>query len=264
LAPLQATISAAGYACGTFCYPNDQAIADSAELLSRELRRVGQLHPDRKIALVTHSMGGLVSRAAIETPGLDPGNVSQIIMIAPPSQGTSCAHIIWSGDLWEHFLRTQDHNILDCLYASLEDGMGEGREDLKPDSQFLRQLNARSRNSHVHYTMFLGNGSKFTLEQLANLRRLVVKAAETDSFLALMEPALQSALDDFEDSAQPGDGVVSISRGQLQGVTDTVVLGFDHWNSIDEPNIEAVNALHHQILKRLAANCEVPIVSAAQ
>ena len=68
LAPLQATISAAGYECGTFCYPNDQAIVDSADLLSQELHRLHRLYPNRKVALVTHSMGGLVAREVLENP----------------------------------------------------------------------------------------------------------------------------------------------------------------------------------------------------
>jgi pimeloyl-ACP methyl ester carboxylesterase len=263
LAPLQATISAAGYECGTFCYPNDQAIVDSADLLSQELHRLQQSYPNRKVALVTHSMGGLVAREVLENPALDPGNVTQLMMIAPPSQGTSCAYIVWSGDLWEHFIHTTDHNLLDDLYASLEDGLGEGREDLKPDSEFLRQLNARQRNPSVHYSIFIGTGSQFTLEQLASLRRLLVQSAENDSFLAIMEPALQRALDGFEDSAQPGDGVVSQTRAHLDGVADTVMLGFDHWNSIGEPKTEPVAALQHEILKRLAGD-EAAKISAAR
>jgi pimeloyl-ACP methyl ester carboxylesterase len=264
MTPLCNSISAAGYECGTFAYPNDQAIVDSAELLSRELVRLRQLYPNRKIALVTHSMGGLVARDVIENPALDPGNVTQLIMIAPPSQGTSCAYIVWSGDLWEHFLHTRDHNLLNDLYASLEDGLGEGREDLKPESDFLHQLNARDRNPRVHYSMFVGNGSTFTREQLASLRQLLMKSSEADSFLALMEPALQRALDDFEDSAQPGDGVVSIARSHLEGVTDTTILGFDHWNSVGEPTCECVAALHREILKRLDDQCDSLKISDAR
>ena len=256
MTPLCNSISAAGYECGTFAYPNDQAIADSAALLSRELIRLRQMYPNRKVTLVTHSMGGLVAREVIENSALDPGNVTQLMMIAPPSQGTSCAYIVWSGDLWEHFLHTHDHNLLDDAYASLEDGLGEGREDLKPDSEFLRQLNGRERNPRVRYSMFLGDGSRFTRDQLAAFRRLLAKSAEADSFLAIMEPALQRALDDFEDSTQPGDGVVSIARAHLDGVSDTVVLGFDHWNSVGEPACEAVAALHQEILKRLPVQSE--------
>jgi hypothetical protein len=185
------------------------------------------------------------------------------MMIAPPSQGTSCAYIVWSGDLWEHFIHTHDHNLLDDAYASLEDGLGEGREDLKPDSEFLHQLNARERNPRVRYSMFVGDGSRFTRDQLAAFRRLLAKSAEADSFLAIMEPALQRALDDFEDSAQPGDGVVSIARAHLDGVSDTVVLGFDHWNSVGEPKCEAVAALHQEILKRLPVQSEPLQMTAA-
>src|SRR5262245_51121063 len=166
---LSAAIREAGYACGTLRYPNDQPIEDSAKLLSAELRRLAGDYSGRKVVLITHSMGGLVAREAIENPALDPGNVSQLLMIAPPSHGTSCAYLACRADMLEH--RTPEtHNLLDCLYASIEDGLGEARHELKPNSHFLEELNRRSRNPKVHYTVFLGTGTAFTRDQLAQAR----------------------------------------------------------------------------------------------
>ena len=67
----------------TLRYPNDQPITDSAVLLASELRALKTKYPNRKVRLLTHSMGGLVARSVVETD-LDPGNVSQLIMVAPP------------------------------------------------------------------------------------------------------------------------------------------------------------------------------------
>ena len=50
----------------TMRYPNDQPIDKSAELLSAELKKLARAAPGRAVALVAHSMGGLVSRACIE------------------------------------------------------------------------------------------------------------------------------------------------------------------------------------------------------
>ncbi len=252
MAALEKTVHDAGYNYGMFRYPNDQAIADSAALLSRELAAIKTQHPNQEIVLVTHSMGGLVAREAIENPALDPGNVSKLMMIAPPSHGTSCAYITLSGDIWDHYIRSHDHNVLDYLYSSLEDGMGEGRSDLKPESTFLKQLNQRPRNANVHYTIFLGTGTTFTQAELDHARRIVDKCCQADAFLAIIKPAFERAIDDLNDSVAVGDGVVSVERGKLDGVTDTVQLGFDHWNVLGEPKLEPVAALHREILKRLA------------
>jgi hypothetical protein len=253
LAALQKAIRDAGFCCGTFRYPNDQAIADSALLLSHELRALKKQYPDRKLTLVTHSMGGLVAREAVENPALDPGNVSQLIMIAPPSHGTSCAYLTCSGDIWEHGVRSSDHNVLDYLFSSFEDGMGEGRDDLKPNSKFLKQLNDRPRNANVLYTIFLGTGTAFTQSELDRVQRVVDKCCQADAFLAVIKPALEREVAGLSDSIETGDGVVSVARGKLEGVSDTVLLGFDHWNVLGDPKPEPVAALHREILKRLSA-----------
>jgi len=257
MAELATAVRQAGYPCGTLRYPNDQPIADSAKLLSGELHRLASDEAGRKIALVTHSMGGLVAREVVENAALDPGNVSQLLMIAPPSHGTSCAYLACRADVLEHRTDPQSHNLLDCLYSSIEDGLGEARHDLKPNSSFLEQLNHHSRNPNVRYTVFLGTGTVFSEEQLAQARRILEKCAQADSFVATVEPALQRALSDFEDAVEEGDGVVSVNRGRLEGVPDTVLLGFNHWNALGEPNCESVAALHREILKRLASQPKV-------
>ena len=65
-------VKSASLAPAVFRYPNDQPAFESAKLLADELSRLRRKYPHRKVRLVTHSMGGLVARAAIETD-LDPG-----------------------------------------------------------------------------------------------------------------------------------------------------------------------------------------------
>jgi pimeloyl-ACP methyl ester carboxylesterase len=244
-------IRAAGFPCGMFRYPNDQPIARSAALLSRELAALARQHPDRHVALLSYSMGALVAREAVENPDLDPGNVASLLMVAPPSQGTSCAHVGLSADLWEYGVRREGRGLLDRVYASFEDGLGEARYDLVPDSPFLKCLNGRPRNPRVTYSIFLGSGGTLTPQQLDQAQRLLAKLASDNAAVAFFQPALDSLLADLHDVCEPGDGVVSLARGALDGVADTVVLDFGHSSVIDAPDQPAVETLHREILKRL-------------
>ncbi|MCH7729723.1 MAG: hypothetical protein IH991_25115 [Planctomycetes bacterium] len=159
------------FACATFQYPNDQPIADSAGLLSRELRKLAAKHPSRKVSLVAHSMGGLVSRAVIENPKLDPGNVNQLVMLATPNQGSVLAHFAYGLDIAEHVFEGDLSNGTQLFYESIEDGLAEAADDLCPDSQFIRRLNARKRNSKVSYSIILGAKARFERSHVEFVRR---------------------------------------------------------------------------------------------
>jgi hypothetical protein len=250
-ATLLKPIRDAGYHCGTLRYPNDQAISDSAALLSRELKDFAKRHPKTNLTLVTYSMGGLVAREALENSKLDPGNVQQLVMVAPPTHGSSCARIVCSGDIWEHGVRGEHGGLLNCVYACVEDGLGEARHDLKPDSAFLTRLNARKRNDRVRYSIILGTAGPFSPSELEIAKTTVRKSAEASGFIKVIQPAVEKALNDLGDAVEEGDGVVSVSRGRLDGVSDTVLLAFSHWNVIDHPEAEAVASVHREILKRL-------------
>jgi pimeloyl-ACP methyl ester carboxylesterase len=261
-ATLLKPIREAGFRCGTLRYPNDQSINDSAELLSRELKNLAKQHADAKVTLLTYSMGGLVARETVENAKLDPGNVTQLIMIAPPTHGSSCARIVCSGDIWEHGVRGNREGILNCVYACVEDGLGEARHELKPDSSFLKRLNARKRNDRVQYSIILGTAGPFSPSELALAKQTVRKSAESSSFVRAIKPALDKALNDLTDAVEEGDGVVSVARGKLDGVSDTVLLGFNHWSVVDRPEDENVATVHREILKRLEAKPAEQAVSA--
>jgi pimeloyl-ACP methyl ester carboxylesterase len=254
LAALRHAFHQAGYPTAALRYSSQETIAKSAALLSQELRQLAREQPNRKIALVTHSMGGLVARGAIENPTLDPGNVSQLIMIAPPTHGTSCAYLSLPAELLCHTSGGRDHSLAHLVLTGIENGLSEARDDLKPDSAYLEALNSHSRNPRVQYTVLLGTGTMFTPYELSRARQIVHRCALADSFIAAIEPACQSVLSDFEDAVAEGDGVVSLSRGRLDGVPDTVLLGFNHWNAIGPPEAEPVAALHREILSRLAGD----------
>lgn len=247
-----AALRKAGLACGSFAYPNDQALADSARLLADELRRVDGRFPGRHVALVTHSMGGLVARACVEDPALDPGNVRQLIMIAPPTHGTLLAYFSKGTDVWEHGLLPGGGSPMRRVRASLADGLAEAVIDMKPGSEFLRELNGRPRNQHVRYTLVLGTGGCMSRRQLSVLCTSTHYAAKCIPFCSEKKKRLDEVLGDMDELvAGKGDGVVAIKRGRLSGIEDTLLLPFSHLGATGSTDHEGVSRLHQVVLSRL-------------
>ena len=253
---LLATVQKAGFPCGSFRYPNDQPIADSAKLLADELAALAKRDPDRRVSLVTHSMGGLVARAAIEDPQLDPGNVRQLIMIAPPNHGSALARFSFGLDVSEHLRRhgsrQQTRQQTRRMYALIEDGLSEAAVDLNPSSQFLKKLNDRGRNAAVQYTIFLGDRAPLSGAELALLRKRVAKTGQRSRWVGFFGPRVDRWLDDLDEVVDgKGDGAVAVQRGRLQGVDDVVVLDFSHTGVLRKATDDEVKKLYREVIERL-------------
>lgn len=245
-------IRAAGYPTASFAYPNDWEISESASLLSRQLSAFAKEHPDRSVALVTHSMGGLVARACLENEELDPGNVGRLVMIAPPTHGTLLAHVAVATDLWEHWISRSDGGGWTRWRDSVVDGLGEAADDMVPGSPFLSELNARPRNPRVRYAIFLGTAASVSEGEMNWMRTALQQtggncpgfrgcAGRFDNLLADMEELIDGK----------GDGVVALKRGRLDGVDDIVVLPFNHLACTGQADCEAVQSLQDELLLRL-------------
>jgi pimeloyl-ACP methyl ester carboxylesterase len=251
-APIMAPVHAAGFPAGSFSYPNDWSLADSAALLSRQLKAFAKAHPERKIALVTHSMGGLVARACVEDPQLDPGDVTRLVMVAPPSHGTLMAHTAIGADLWEHWLARRDGDGWSRWRDSIVDGLGEAADDLVPGSPFLKKLNARPRNPRVRYSIFLGTRSPLSADDMIYVRWTLHRAGSRVEGLRHFVNPLDRIVSDMDEVVDgKGDGVVAVKRGRLDGVTDVALLPFDHLSCATEPDDAAVRRLQAEILRRL-------------
>ena len=243
----------AGFGCGTFRYPNDQPIADSAELLARELAKFSEAHPGRKVSLVTHSMGGLVARAVIEDPRLDPGNVRQLIMIAPPNHGSTLANFSFGLDVWEHVLGdSRKSRDVGLFYAVVEDGLSQAADDLRPGSPLLNRLNGGVRNPNVAYSIILGTKAPLTEADLALLQRRLADAGRQNRWVRFFGSRLQTWLGDLDEVVDgKGDGVVSVQRGRLDGVQDVVLLEFGHTGILGHPGSRIAESLRREVLTRL-------------
>jgi pimeloyl-ACP methyl ester carboxylesterase len=249
---LMVPLRAAGLACGSFAYPNDHTILSSAQLLSDELHRFHRQHPERRIALVCHSMGSLVARACIENALYDPGNVARLIMIAPPTHGTVLAHFAVGTDLWEHWLSRRRGGPWRRMRDSVIDGLGEAADDLRPNSAFLRELNARSLHPRVRYSILLGTNACLNEAQAVWIRESVcdqiAKLPGGDAGAERLATLL-SDIDELVDGK--GDGIVAVKRGRLDGVADTLVMPFGHVSVTGEPSNEVVRSVQQAVLERV-------------
>ena len=121
-------------------------------------------------------------------------------------------------------------SLLPAVRTSVADGLNEARADLEPGSKFLRELNRRGHNLRVRYSTILGTASPLTSDQLRQLKRHIEAELAKSRTGRLLEPKVDRFLDDLDElTAGEGDTVVSIRRGQLEGVEDTVVLPIHHW-----------------------------------
>lgn len=212
----------------SFRYPNDGPVRDSGQLLASELARLRKAHPDARVVIVAHSMGGLVARTAIEDAELDPGNVEQLIMVATPNQGSLLAFLPGGFDLLEHLVKKRDADV-SRLKASLADGLNEARGDLRPGSEFLTELNARPRNPRITYSIILGSDAALSPESVAELTQWLEWAQKKSRTLQIIGPRFDPIVNDSNEFTRgEGDGVLAVERGRLAGVKDTIVLPFRH------------------------------------
>ncbi len=239
--------------CGSFSYPNDQSLAESAHLLSHELKHLRQAMPERPIVLVTHSMGGLVARACVEDPELAPVGVSRLIMVAPPNHGSHLARLAVSPDVWEHWLARSSGSPWRRSVDAMVDGLGEAASDLVPDSPFLTRLNARERAAGVEYTIVLGTaGGGVRPWQLALARSANRQLARRESSAAPWCELADEWLGDLDEVVRGrGDGAVAVERGQLAGVDDTHLLDFRHIGVNNPKPDETPTAVQRLIAERL-------------
>lgn len=245
-------VRTAGFPCATFSYPNDWEIGESAGRLSRNLKEIAAKHPQQKIAIVTHSMGGLVARACLESQELDPGNVTRLVMIAPPTHGTMLAHIAVATDVWEHWIGRADGGPWLRCRDSIVDGLGEAADDMVPGSTFLTDLNARPRNPKVHYSIFLGTCASVSEGEMKWMRTALQETGGNCPGLRDCTGRFDNLLADMEELVEgKGDGVVALKRGRLSGVDDVIELPFGHLNCTGPAECKAVEQVQAELLPRL-------------
>ncbi len=259
LGPLADALAEQGYVCGFLEYPNDGPIVDAGEFLSLTLAEdetlTAMLAEDdsRSITIITHSMGGLVARWMLEHSELSHPAVDQLIMVAPPSQGSNIAYLPGALDVFEHWLVLGQVDFESFIERSFADGLEEAHNDLRPTSRLLRELNACPRCEAVDYTILLGNAGLVDEAGFVLVQAAWEELCERSQAAQFASPRIEMILDDPQELMKSeGDGLVAISRGRLDGVEDVTVLPFHHGNLARGFDTPGRQELFQTIADRLA------------
>jgi triacylglycerol esterase/lipase EstA (alpha/beta hydrolase family) len=229
LEPMGIMLEARGLQVAYFCYPSDQGIAPDIELLDQKLRDLHDAYPAVRIDLIGHSMGGLIARGYVEGDTYR-NDVDHLIMVGTPNGGSNWTnwHLLLKAQ--KEFYQARRDPDWNWTWA-ITDGMGEGARDLKPNSEFLRQLNSRPRRTGVRYTLIAGSHSAlatFESEIAMDLARVSPEKSSQWWGIRQAETGLSHAAEQLAATTNRTDGPVSVASTSLQGVKDVVVLPADH------------------------------------
>ena len=145
----------------TFDYENlNTEIEKTAEDLQERLRDAGLFdHPEKRLTIVAHSMGGLVSRYFIEQ--LDGAKVvKQLIMVGTPNGGSEVS--AFRRSVSGLLTLVLNHTSM-SPYVPMLTGMGKltfkTLEQMDTSSEFIRKLNESLNAPSVRYNIVGGDTS---------------------------------------------------------------------------------------------------------
>lgn len=223
-----------------FRYPNDQHIADSADLLLEALAAIERQGTER-VDIVAHSMGGLVTQDALtrDTPERDAAVdlVGRVITVGTPYAGSPWARLRIVGELREYAIRAAEGETViheSGMPEFTSDGEGEAGVDLLPNSDFIAQMRERP-PIPVPLTVIVGRVSNPD-------PGWAMKLAEQPWVVALIgENKLNRAMRELTAASdQVGDGVVPMESATALDAEDTVYLDASHRGMLRVMTIEQV------------------------
>ena len=227
--PMSDLLQKEGFQVATFTYPSDGPIEDSVALLAQEMQAVRDEFTTLRVSMIAHSMGGLVARAYLEGDDYA-GNVDHLILLGTPNQGSRWAPYRVGLEFREHWSLWRSEADWSPTWI-ITDGLGEAGRDLKPESRFLTQLNARPRRAGVRYTIVAGNHNltrRLSADAIDSTANVSPESARTWWGLRHISSGLHDAADSVRNKPGHSDGPVSLKSTELQGVDDYILLPADH------------------------------------
>jgi len=208
-------------------YPNDQPIVESTLMFFEELKQLKPLGI-RRIAIVAHSMGGLVSRELLTRPEIGYNRsaktgqvpeVAMLIMVATPNHGSQMARFRVFAGMRDHLVRLTKGEA--AWLGAILDGAGEAKIDLLPGSRFLTELNARPHPEGVEQLVIAGIVSPWD-ERDINHWVENINPNGSDDWKKQVD-----ALGKYMISMTHGlgDGLVTVESTRLKGVPHRTVAG---------------------------------------
>lgn len=222
LAPV---LSDNGYQVLYMRYPNDQNIAASARFFFNCLSNWPFGSQDT-LAVVGHSMGGLVTRQMLTDPDINykqaqaSGQVppmKNLIMAGTPNHGSELARFRFFMEI-----RDQANLIMEGEGHWLQfllDGTGAAGVDLIPGSTFLTRLNSRLHPDGVDLHVIAGILSPWSDYKIKSFMGKLGTYMPNDKKLDGFESALKKMNNTI------GDGLVTIESARLENVPLTQVKG---------------------------------------
>jgi len=208
-------------------YPNDQPVVESSPLFFEELKELKK-GGVRRISIVGHSMGGLVSREMLTSPDIGfagavkAGSVPEVaalIMVGTPNHGSQLARLRLFAEMRDQLSRLTKGQA--SWLAGILDGAGEAKIDLLPGSRFLAELNSRPHPQGVDMLIIAGITSPWTesdINRWVNDLRQKVPNSQRQRADKLGQNliALTHGL---------GDGLVTVESTRLPGIPHRTVEG---------------------------------------
>lgn len=228
-------LEAAGFGGVVYEFPFNRDLDRTAASLRRDWaefrRRAGETRP---WAILAHSMGGLLARTYVEGDDYA-GDVSDLILIAPPNQGTELARTQTLMQLIQGARSVR--NGKDGTLAGLGDGLGEAAGDMTPGSAFLSALNGRPRRSGVRYHILAGDSGWLSREAR---RRVEAQSQFLHRSGGLLGDLTRRAVGELRDQLDAvtdgsGDGCVAVAATRLDGVADHETIHANHVELIRGP-----------------------------
>ncbi len=238
-----------GLRTGCIHYDDHVSVATSARKVAALVKQQFAVDPSVRLALVGHSMGGLVAREWVENPELTSPTISHLITVGTPHGGSDWAEVTPLPDLLVNGQFTTDTMLGLLTDRSTTPSAG----DLRPGSPFLTTLASRPLCEGVRYTTIIGTGCPLDESTLQSVREQL-NAERRRGTGGMLEARLSRMVNQFDAVCSgEGDGVVSVEQAKIPGVSDIIYVDCSHWEFFNSPEPGEHNPVWEAVAKCVAA-----------